>query len=165
MSKRKLRKEGVENIQLESYQSVKDAINETPNEINFFVHIHLRHYDEQGLGLKQDGMFVDRYGAPVPFHDSWMDGSKAIENALLLHNNYCLNKYTYFPMIGGYAGGAHLYKKYNNNNPWNWTGWIPQQKSFPYNAGELCNYSLLHKVNKRHSKSHFSIKFQIFVVT
>ena len=53
MSKSKLRKEGVENIQLESYQSVKDAINETPNEINFFIHIHLRHYDEQGLGLIQ----------------------------------------------------------------------------------------------------------------
>ena len=117
--------------QMEAYKHVNAAFED---ETNLFIHVHLRGYDEEGKGLIKNAMFFDRYGAPIRFEHTWKEGYRSIEEHLLSHNLACINKYTYFPMVGGYGGGAHLYEKYHKTEPYKWTGWIPLQRHLPYNA-------------------------------
>ncbi|XP_028408011.1 uncharacterized protein LOC114530616 [Dendronephthya gigantea] len=35
-----------------------------------------------------------------------------------------------FPVFAGGGGGVHLYKKWHDHEPWNWTGWVPLQKQW-----------------------------------
>lgn len=121
----------IQKVQKKTYDTVKAAFQ---NETHLFIHVHFRGYDEEGQGINKNARFFDRYGAPIDFEDTWTEGYRSIEQHLMKHNKACLNKYTYFPLIGGYGGGAHLYKKYNHTNPWNWTGWIPRHQHLPYNA-------------------------------
>lgn len=76
-----------------------------------------------------DASFYDKYGAPVYEKDAWMEGYHAIELELAEHFNQCIDTETDFPLIGGIAGGAHIYKPVGHDvEPWNWTGWIPKKK-------------------------------------
>ena len=126
-----MNRDEIQNLQKKSYESVKAAYE---NEAHLFIHVHLRGYDDKGQGNNRNAKFFDRYGAPIDFVNTWKEGYRSIEEALLIHNEMCSNNYTYFPRVGAYCGGAHLYKKYNNTDPWNWTGWIPQQRQLPYNS-------------------------------
>jgi len=117
--------------------SLKDVLQGTVakvafgDEVNMFSHVHLRHYDQQGQGVYQYGSFIDRYGAPVDLEESWTDGFKSIEDHLLKHNIICANPHIFFPLVGAYTGGGHLYKPYHDQSPENWTGWIPRHQNNP----------------------------------
>ena len=125
-------REAIEVQQLKLQQAVRKAYD--GSEMHMFIHVHFRGYDEKGQGLQKDARFFDRYGAPIQFDETWMEGYRCIEEALFEHNEQCENRHTFFPMVGGYGGGAHLYKKYNDKEPWNWTGWIPRHRRLPYDA-------------------------------
>ena len=61
-----------------------------------------------------------------------------------MHNKTCLNNFTYFPLLGGYGGAAHLYKDYHSKDPWNWTGWILEHQYLPYDAAGSGNKGVAH---------------------
>ena len=92
----------IKKYQQKSYNSVKSAYQ---NEAHLFIHAHLRGYDKKGQGKDKNAEFVDRYGAPIDFQDTWKDGYRSIEEKLLMHNEKCQNKFTYFPLVGAYRGG------------------------------------------------------------
>ena len=111
----RMNRDEIQNLQKKSYESVKAAYE---NEAHLFIHVHLRGYDDKGQWNNRNAKFFDRYGAPIDFVNTWKEGYRSIEEALLIHNEMCSNNYTYFPRVGAYCGGAHLYKKYNNTDPW-----------------------------------------------
>jgi len=113
------------------FASVKSAYKD---EVNMFIHAHLRGYDRHGMGDTQDHAYVDRYGAPIHYLESWAEGYSAIEEALIKHNDACSNPNTHFPLIGSFSGAAHLYKDYHKDEPWNRTGWITKQRKHVYNS-------------------------------
>jgi len=120
----------IEEKQKKEFESVKQSYQK---EMNMFIHAHLRGYDQQGEGRYEDHHYVDRYGAPIQYEESWSEGYRSIDDALLKHNEHCSNEYINFPTVGGYCGGAHLYKNLHKDNPQNWTGWISKQKTHRYN--------------------------------
>ena len=105
----------------------KDAYGE---EVHLFLHVHLRGYDRKGNGKSMDSSYYDKYGAPVDSENSWMEGYHTVEKVLGEHINHCANEGVQFPYVAGMAGAAHLYKPCHENQPWNWTGWVPLQKKW-----------------------------------
>ena len=43
-------------------------------EVNMFTHIHLRGYDQNGDGKQMHAEYYDKYGAPMKYENSWLDG-------------------------------------------------------------------------------------------
>lgn len=113
------------------FTSVKSAYED---EVNMFIHVHLRNYDRHGLGDNQDHEYTDRFGAPIHYLNSWAEGYCMVEDALIKHNDNCSNRFTPFPLVGCYSGAAHLYKNYHDDEPWNRTGWITKQRKHIYNS-------------------------------
>ena len=107
--------------------SVEKAFGE---EVNLFMHCHMRGYDRHGEGKQMDSEYYDKYGAPVEKNDSWMEGYHVVEKFLGKHFDICDNEVMDFPLVAGMAGGVHLYKPLHNDKPWNWTGWIPVQRKW-----------------------------------
>ena len=101
-------------------------------EVHIFLHCHMRGYDRTGEGLHMDHSYFDKYGAPVHVQEFWLEGYHAIEKMLADHFVAVDNPHLKFPPVAGYAGGSHLYKRGtdHNQNPWNWTGWIPRWTQF-----------------------------------
>jgi len=108
-------------------QPVHTAIGE---EIHMFTHIHLRGYDKNGDGKQMHADYYDKYGAPMKIQDSWLEGYRAVERELAEHFNGCLNPALPFPAPGASAGGSHLYEMHHFDKPWNWTGFVPEQKKW-----------------------------------
>ena len=97
-------------------------------EVNLFMHCHMRGYDKDGEGKQLHSDFYDQYGAPVDLSDSWLEGYHVIEKMLASYFKLCDNKIMDFPLVAGVAGGVHLYKPLHSEKPWNWTGWVPLQR-------------------------------------
>ena len=100
-------------------------------EVNLFMHCHLRGYDKDGKGEQLHSKYYDNYGAPVEILKSWSEGYHEIEQYLSkfnfeLYNNEIMD----FPLVAGVAGGVHLYKSLHSDKPWNWTGWVPLQRKW-----------------------------------
>jgi len=97
-------------------------------EVHFFTHCHIKAYDKTGEGLQMDRSCMDKYGAPIALENYWMDGYHAMDRMLARQLIRTDNKVIPFPPVAGYVGCAHLYKPGtdHNNEPWNWTGWIPR---------------------------------------
>ena len=116
------------------------------DEIHLFLHCHLRGYDREGRGLQMHAGYYDKYGAPVKVEDLWTEGYYTIEQTLSSHFNHCLNPYVGFPLVIGYGGAAHLYDEFHGDDePWNWTGWIPKQRTW---VGQL--QKNMHHFNNRY---------------
>ena len=107
--------------------SVERAFGE---EVNLFMHCHMRGYDKDGEGKQLHSEYYDKYGAPVDILDSWLEGYHVIEKLLSSYFNLCENEAIDFPLVAGVAGGVHLYKSLHSDKPWNWTGWVPLQRKW-----------------------------------
>ncbi|XP_028403682.1 uncharacterized protein LOC114526311 [Dendronephthya gigantea] len=97
-------------------------------EVSLFLHCHLRGYDREGKGISGDHDYYDKYGAPAKKDDSWEEGYHVVEKRLAEHYNTVVDNKLNFPLVAGMGGGVHIYKTRHNEEPWNWTGWIPRQK-------------------------------------
>ena len=101
-------------------------------EVNVFLHCHLRGYDKTGCGEEMLAQYFDKYGAPVDRHHSWSEGYRDVEKQLGLHFDQSANPKNELPLIAGYGGGVHLYQpiKYHDEEPWNITGWVPLENKW-----------------------------------
>ena len=105
------------------------------NEIHLFMHCHMKAYDQTGEGKNRCFDYTDKYGVPINVEDHQTEGHRAMDESLA-ENMFKVMKVDgldfgiRFPPVAGYAGTAHLYSKIkgHNNEPWNWTGWIPRWK-------------------------------------
>ncbi len=74
--------------------------------------------------------YYDKYGAPMSKEKSWEEGYHVVERKLADYYNTIVDNKLDFPLIAGMGGGVHLYKQLHGrmeDQPWNWTGWIPRQ--------------------------------------
>ena len=55
--------------------ALEDAYGE---EVQLFIHCHLRGYDKEGEGKQLHADFYDQYGAPVKKQESWLEGKEYI---------------------------------------------------------------------------------------
>ena len=61
--------------------ALEDAYGE---EVQLFLHCHLRGYDKKGEGKQLHADFYDQYGAPVLKQESWLEGTEYITISVLI---------------------------------------------------------------------------------
>ncbi|XP_066911021.1 uncharacterized protein [Clytia hemisphaerica] len=108
---------------------VKHAFRE---EVNLFIHVHMRGYDKNGDGVQMHAAYYDKYGAPMNKERSWLQGYRAIEDEIVKHANRSETEGFDFPIPAAVAGASHLYITHHADNPWDWTGFVPRQSRWVY---------------------------------
>ncbi|XP_066932629.1 uncharacterized protein [Clytia hemisphaerica] len=114
-----------------SFEHVERPVHEAfTEEVHLFMHVHLRGYDKEGDGKQMHADYYDKYGAPMKLEESWLEGYRDVERQLSHHFNACINPCIPFPKPAATAGGTHLYDMHHFDKPWNWTGFVPEQKKW-----------------------------------
>ncbi|XP_066912420.1 uncharacterized protein [Clytia hemisphaerica] len=108
---------------------VKNAFRE---EVNLFIHVHMRGYDQKGDGVQMHAAYYDKYGAPMNKERSWLQGYRAIEDEIVKHANRSETEGFDFPIPAVGWCFSSLYHTHHADNPWDWTGFVPRQSRWVY---------------------------------